>query len=102
MGDLGDHAADLGRVVDLDALADAAQAQRAQCRELTLVSAVAALALDERDGAHAGVASSASVTTTGSAAPFAFSAGLSAAPSALSLVRPSTWLIERPRSAATS
>src|SRR3954453_7854599 len=95
------HAARLRGVLDLDRVADAAQPERAQRVELLLVRAV--LALDLRHLHDAGASSAASVV------PFAAppSASPAGAPSSVSVAArsppsPSTWLIERPRSSATS
>src|SRR3954451_6657791 len=101
VADAVQHAARLRGVLDLDRVADAAQPERAQRVELLLVRAV--LALDLRHLHDAGASSAASVV------PFAAppSASPAGAPSSVSVAArsppsPSTWLIERPRSSATS
>src|SRR4051812_42060795 len=91
------HAAGLRRVLDLDRLADAAQPERTQRVELRLVRAV--LALDLRHLHDAGASSAASAVP--------FDSPPTGAPSSVSVAarsppRPSTWLIDRPRSSATS
>src|ERR1700757_3592754 len=122
MADLVEHAADLRRVAVLDRVVDAPQAERAQRVELALVTAVARLELGYAKGAHAGSPSgaaspagagastaSAGASAAGASSPGASAVGLSGAaattsaePSPLSVLSPSTWLIVRPRSAATS
>src|SRR3954467_6528823 len=101
VADAVQHAARLRGVLDLDRVADAAQPERAQRVELLLVRAV--LALDLRHLHDAGASSAASVV------PFAAppSASPAGAPSSVSVAArsppsPSTWLIDRPRSSATS
>src|SRR3954453_18037258 len=96
VADAVQHAARLRGVLDVDRVADAAQPQRAQRVELLLVRAV--LAFDLRHLHDAGASSAASVV------PFDSPVG---APSSVSVAarsppRPSTWLIDRPRSSATS
>src|SRR4051812_35503432 len=95
------HAARLRGVLDLDRLADAPQPERAQRVELLLVRAV--LALDLRHLHDAGSSSAASTV------PFAAPSDSvpTRPPSSVSVAarpppRPRTWLIERPRSSATS
>src|SRR3954451_9135797 len=80
MPDLVNHPAQLGRVVALDRLADAAQAQRPQRVALLAVGAVGRLDLGD-DQAHAGTSSSAA---------------------AFSPPSPSTRSTDRPRRVATS
>src|SRR4051812_29412470 len=111
MADAVDHAARLRVVLDLDRMADPAQAQRAQRVGLPLVGAV--LALDLRDphdssassaACGSGSAGGASTSTVGPSASAADSsastdASAGAAPSIVSTapcssVRPSTWLID--------
>src|SRR3954453_18148437 len=92
-----EHAAGLRRVLDLDRLADAAQPERTQRVELRLVRPV--LALDLRHLHDAGASSAASAVP--------FDSPPTGAPSSVSVAarsppRPSTWLIDRPRSSATS
>src|SRR4051794_23281536 len=92
------HAARLRAVLDLDRVADAAEPERAQRVELLLVRAV--LAPDLRHLHDAGASSAASVV------PFA-GAAAAGAPSSVSVAarsppRPRTWLIDSPRSSATS
>src|SRR3954470_12631797 len=104
-----DHPARLRVVLDLDRVADTAQAQRAQRVDLALVGAV--LALDLRDLHDCSPSSAAGASASGSAAAgsSASAAGSSAGaePSIVSTapfswVIPRTWLIDRPRSSATS
>ena len=92
---LVEHAADLRRVGDLDRMTDAAQAERAQRRQLALVAAVARLALGD---------TSASTHDSLIQRPPGLVGRLpsSVAPRACSAVSPSTWLTDRPRSSATS
>src|SRR3954454_19579538 len=92
-----DHAPQLGRVVALDGVADPAQAERAQRPELALVGPVGRLDLGDRD-AHELAASSAA----GSSVASASASGASGAPWPFASPRPSTALIDRPRSSATS
>src|SRR3954451_5750790 len=97
------HAARLLVVLDLDRVADAAQAERAQGRDLRLVGAV--LRLDLRHLHAAGVSSGSEPAGSGSDSGSASGAAADSAgadsPSG-SLVSPSTALTERPRSSATS
>src|SRR5665213_1100180 len=107
----------------LDRLADAAEPKRSQRVGLTLVGAVARFALGDGEGAHdddaagdspvsaggspvsAGgspVSAGGSLVSAVGAVVSAVGAVVSADPSAFSVVRPSTWLIDRPRSSATS
>src|SRR3954466_7976229 len=88
MPDLVDHPAQLRRVVALDGLADAAQAERAQRVALLAVGAVGRLDLPD-DQAHAWTSSSSSPSRTVTGAPFP-------------PPRPSTRSTDRPRSVATS
>src|SRR4051794_29677023 len=76
MADLVQHAARLGRVLDVDGVADPAQAERAQRVELALVGAV--LGLELRDP-HASVVSSAAAAASGSGAAAASASGAAAA-----------------------
>src|SRR5262245_35531248 len=85
------HAARLRGVLDLDRMADPPQAERAQRVELALVGPVAALDLRHL---HADAASSAASVVP--LAPSRVSAACFSPP------RPSTVLIDRPRSSATS
>src|SRR5450631_3207427 len=93
----------------LDRLADAAEPKRSQRVGLTLVGAVARFALGDGEGAHDDDAAGDSPVSAGDSLVSAVGAVVSAAgavvsadPSAFSVVRPSTWLIDRPRSSATS
>src|SRR3954470_2410468 len=92
-----DHAPQLGGVVALDGVADPAQAERAQRGELALVGPVGRLDLGDRD-AHELAASSAA----GSSVVSPSASGASGAPWPFASPRPSTALIDRPRSSATS
>src|SRR3954447_6299675 len=101
VADAVQHAARLRGVFHVDRVADAAQPERAQRVELLLVRAV--LALDLRHLHDAGASSAAS------AVPFAAppSASPAGAPSSVSVAArsppsPSTCVIDRPRSSATS
>src|SRR3954464_8395422 len=87
------HAARLRRVLDLDRVADAAQAERAQRVELRLVRAVLALDLRHLHDAGASSASAASVVPFAAASP-------ASPPSSVSVAArlppsPRTWLIDR-------
>src|SRR5215210_6003708 len=110
MADLVDHAARLRRVLDVDRVSDAAQAERAQRVELALVRAVLGLELRHL---HAGSVpsaagaspSAATARTASSSTPDSASvpAMISAATSSPAPPpMPSTLLIDRPRSSATS
>src|SRR3954452_20801762 len=101
-----DHPARLGVVLDLDGVADAAQAERAQRVELALVGAVARL--DLRD-LHAVAFSSAPGSASAAASVSGFASGSASAAgsaggasSSGSACRPRTALTDRPRSSATS
>src|ERR1700722_11592343 len=115
------HAFGLLAVLDLHGVADPSQPERAQRVELFLVRAVARAQLgDVQRGHQAGVSSAAGASSTSavtgagvssatgvSAGSFASPAGAepsstSVAPSGCLSVRPSTWLIDRPRSVANS
>src|SRR5436190_1629041 len=126
MADLVEHAARHRRVLDLDRVADLAQAERAQRVELAAVGAVFGLELrhlhagsvpseatagasgSSGDGTSAlvsGVAASATVSGVGGSRPASTpaSATESAGASATeSMPRPRTLLIDRPRRSATS
>src|SRR4051794_543551 len=122
MADLVQHAARGGAVLDLDRVADAAQAERAQRVELALVGAVLGLDLRHLHAgsvpsagaaaaspsaaasttasstpASASVPATTSAATTSGSVPAIVSAATSAPPPS-----PSTLLIDRPRSSATS
>src|SRR5205823_10737728 len=92
MPDAVDHASRLLVVLDLDAVADPAQAERAQRVELRLVRAVARLHLRDL---HAAGVSSGSVGASASAA-------VSAGGSSSRACSPSTALTDSPRRSATS
>src|SRR4051812_31993690 len=96
-----EHAARLRGVLDVDRVADPAQPERAQRVDLLLVRAV--LALDLRhlhdDGASSTVSDGVVVPSTPASAresPAIVSTAARSPP------RPRTWLIDRPRSSATS
>src|SRR4051794_9106050 len=97
------HAARLRGVLDVDRVADAPQPERAQRVELLLVRAGLASDLRHLHDAGSSAASAASVV------PFAgpSDSAPTGPPSRVSVAarsppRPSTWLIDRPRSSATS
>src|SRR3954464_8930503 len=96
VADAVQHAARLRGVLNLDRVADAAQPERAQRVELLLVRPV--LAFDLRHLHDAGASSAASVVPFDSPAGPASSVSVAAR----SPPRPRTWLIDRPRSSATS
>src|SRR3954447_4205161 len=98
VADAVQHAARLRGVLDVDRVADAAQPERAQRVELLLVRAV--LALDLRHLHDAGSSSAAS--TVPFAAPSAAGTPSSVSVAARLPPSPRTWLIDRPRSSATS
>src|SRR4051812_12780026 len=101
MADAVQHAAHLRVVLHVDAVADPAQAERAQRVELALVRAVGGLELgDLHDVAFPPAAAAISSASTPASA--SVPAIISAATSSLSPPRPSTRLIDRPRSSATS
>src|SRR3954452_22091491 len=125
MADAVQHAARLLVVLDLDRVADAAQAERAQRVELALVRAVARLDLrhlhsgfSSAAGASGSAAAAGSAGFSGSASALGSAAGVSASSSASGsgsgsasapltdsppsgwVVRPSTALTERPRNSA--
>src|SRR3954469_1286288 len=100
VADAVEHAARLRAVLDLDRVADPAQPERAQRVELLLVRAVLALDLRHLHDAGASSASAAAVVPL-------VGASAAGAPSSVSVAarsppRPRTWLIDRPRSSATS
>src|ERR1700710_1659833 len=113
-----EHAPRLRRVLDLHDLADAVQAERAQRVELALIGAVLGLVLGDRHADSPSGAAGASGVAAASSTPAAASvlttasATVSLRPvSTLAIVSeatssappmPSTWLIDRPRSSATS
>src|SRR3954453_21567480 len=101
VADAVEHPAGLRGVLDIDRMADAPQPERAQRVELLLVRAV--LALDLRHLHDAGSSSAASTV------PFAAPSDSvpTRPPSSVSVAArsppsPRTWLIDRPRSSATS
>src|SRR5438270_3465179 len=111
MTDLVDHAFDLGGVFVLNALPDPPEAERSERLTLPLIGAVLRAALGDLDAAHAEVSSDASAgdgaassATRGRSAPEPFpDPSLAVAADAASVpANPSTWLIESPRSSATS
>src|SRR3954452_20995432 len=120
MADAVQHAPRLLVVLDLDRVADAAQAERAQRVELALVRAVARLdlrhlhsgfssaagasgsAAGASSASAAGASASASGSAAGASAAGSVSAPLTDSPPSGSLVSPSTALTDRPRSSATS
>src|SRR3954470_10561709 len=100
MPDAVDHAPRLRRVLDVDRLADATQAERAQRGQLALVGPV--LGLDLRH-LHAGASvASASASGSGSAGGAPSIVSAETAPASSLPTRPRTALTDRPRSSATS
>src|SRR6266480_142528 len=95
MPDFVDHAPDLGRVVVLHAVSDAAKAKRAQRVPLALIGAVLGAALRHLEVAHGEDSPDASAGDPESSVAVAEDAPPLPA-------RPRTWLIESPRSSATS
>src|SRR4051794_38705605 len=96
-----DHAAQGLGVRLLDRLADPAQADRAQRVALAAVRPVRGLHLGDHEGAHAGVTSSA-VVSSGAAASSDGASPLPASTTGGLPARPSTLSTDRPRSAAIS
>src|SRR5207248_758204 len=95
MPDFVDHAPDLGRVVVLHAVSDVAKAKRAQRVPLALIGAVLGAALRHLEVAHGEDSPDASAGDPESSVAVAEDAPPLPA-------RPRTWLIESPRSSATS
>src|SRR5947209_13119081 len=89
MAHLVDHAADLRRITVLHGLPDAVQPQRAKRLQLALIGAVLRPALGDDELAHVDASAAAGC-------------GSASAEASGSPPRPKTWLIDRPRSSATS